>query len=211
MDDISLRKRMVDEQLILRGIKDKRVLAAFYKVERHKFVPEKTRIMAYDDSALSIGEGQTISQPYMAALMTEILDLRGTERVLEIGTGSGYQAAILAELSKEVFTVERIESLAKNAQRLLLDDLGYTNIHIKNDDGTLGWSTEAPFERIIVTAASLRIPSPLAEQLCDNGKLVLPLGDTFSQILTLAEKKSGVITTQQICSCVFVPLIGKFS
>jgi len=209
MDYAVLRKQMVEEQLLPRGIKDSRVINAFYKVERHKFIPIEYRASAYGDFPVPIGEGQTISQPYIVALMTECLDLKGEERVLEIGTGSGYQAAILAELAKEVYSIERFESLAKNAQKVL-DELGYTNIKIKVGDGTLGWQEFSPFARIIITAASPQIPLPLIEQLKENGKLVLPLGESFSQVLTVVEKKEGKIKTQEICGCVFVPLVGKY-
>ncbi|MFA5361858.1 MAG: protein-L-isoaspartate(D-aspartate) O-methyltransferase [Candidatus Omnitrophota bacterium] len=205
------RELMVEEQLRSRGITDKKVLDAFFKVERHRFVPVKEKEFAYADYPLPIGEGQTISQPYIVALMTESLDLRGNERVLEIGTGSGYQTAILAEIVKEVFTVERLEPLAQQAQKVLIEELAYGNIHIKKDDGTMGWKEESPFDRIIVTAASMDIPVPLVEQLDDNGKLILPLGDPYGQMLTVAEKKDGVLKYNQICGCVFVPLIGKYS
>jgi protein-L-isoaspartate(D-aspartate) O-methyltransferase len=209
MDYVALRKRMVEEQLIRRGIKDQRVLAAFYKVERHKFIPENLRMSAYADFPVPIGEGQTISQPYIVALMTECLELTGEERVFEIGTGSGYQAAILAELAREVYSIERFEGLITRAKSVL-DELGYTNVKMKLGDGTLGWPEEAPFDRIIITAASPKIPVPLTEQLKENGKLILPLGESFSQVLTLAEKRKGRLESEQICGCVFVPLVGKY-
>ncbi len=209
MDYEALRKSMVDEQLLQRGIKDKKVLWAFYKVERHRFVPEDISDSAYADFPLAIGEGQTISQPYMAALMTECLALSGSERVLEIGTGSGYQSAILAQLCKEVFSLERIGSLAKRTEALL-KELGYANIKIKIGDGTLGWLEESPFDRIIITAAASEVPLPLTEQLKDGGKTILPLGEASSQILTVISKKEGRLELSQICPCVFVPLIGKF-
>jgi len=204
-----LRERMVKEQLIPRGIKDQAVLAAFRKVERHKFVPEELRVSSYADYPISIGEGQTISQPYIVALMTECLELSGKERVLEIGTGSGYQTALLAELSKEVFTIERFPDLAAKAQGLL-GQLGYTNIKVKVADGTLGWPEEAPFDRIIITAASPRIPLPLGEQLKEGGRMVLPLGETFSQVLSIVRKNHGKLESEAVTSCVFVPLVGKF-
>ena len=209
MDFEVLRNRMVREQIIMRGIKDERLIDAFYKVERHKFVSEELQGSAYADYPVSIGEGQTISQPYIVALMTECLGLSGKERVLEIGTGSGYQAAILSKLVKEVYTIERFVSLAKKAQSAL-EKSGYTNVKLKVGDGTLGWPEEAPFERIIITAASPRIPLPLFEQLAENGKMVIPLGETFSQVLTVAEKKDSKMETTPICGCVFVPLIGEF-
>jgi len=208
MDYALLRKRMVQEQLIPRGIKNPKVLDAFYKVERHKFVPQDLIAGAYGDFPLAIGEGQTISQPYIVALMSECLDLRGQEKVLEIGTGSGYQTAILAQLCQMVYSIERIESLATRAKNQL-EELGYSNIKIMIDDGTLGWPKAAPFERIIVTAASPRIPQPLIEQLKDPGKLILPLGDTFSQVLTVVEKKDEKLHSTEICGCVFVSLVGK--
>ena len=209
MDYTVLRKRMVDEQLIPRGIKNQRILDAFYKIERHKFIPEDLRNSAYADYPLPIGEGQTISQPYIVALMTECLDLTGQERVLEIGTGSGYQAAILAEIAKEVYSIERFENLAKRAQAII-NELGYTNVKIKVGDGTLGWPEVAPFDRIVITAASPRIPLPLTGQLKENGKLILPLGESFTQILTVIENKQGKLESTQICGCVFVPLVGKY-
>ncbi len=200
---------MVEEQLIPRGISNQRVLDVFYKVERHKFIPEEQRDNAYADFPIPIGAGQTISQPYIVALMTECLDLSGTEKVLEIGTGSGYQTAILAQLSKEVYSIERFEALAKKA-KLLLDELGYKNIKIKIGDGTLGWEEEAPFDKIIITAATHKAPSPLTEQLKEGGKLILPLGEMLSQVLTLVEKKNNELYLQEICPCVFVPLVGKY-
>lgn len=209
MDFEVLRKKMVEEQLIPRGIKDPRVLEAFRKVERHKFLPQDLRGAAYADFPVPIGEGQTISQPYIVALMTECLGLTGSEKVLEIGTGSGYQAAILAEVSKEVYSIERFAGLAKRAEATLRE-LGYTNIKIKVDDGTLGWPEFSPFDRIIITAASPRIPLPLTEQLKEPGKLILPLGENLSQVLTVAEKKEGRLESIQVCGCVFVPLVGKF-
>jgi len=209
MDYEVLRKRMVEEQLIPRGIKNQKVLDAFYKVQRHKFVPEELRNTAYADFPVPIGEGQTISQPYIVALMTECLGLTGQEKVLEIGTGSGYQAAILAELSKEVYSIERFEKLAQRAEGTLKES-GYTNIKLEVGDGTLGWKEAAPFDRIIITAASPRIPLPLAEQLKENGKLILPLGESLSQVLTVVEKKNGKLESIQVCGCVFVPLVGKY-
>lgn len=209
MDFAVLRKRMVDEQLIPRGIKNSRVLDAFLKVERHKFIPEELRMSAYADFPVPIGAGQTISQPYIVALMTECLGLSGEEKILEIGTGSGYQTAILAELAKEVYTMERIGSLSRNAETVL-NELGYKNIKIKVGDGSVGWKEEAPFDRIIITAASPRIPLPLTEQLNESGKLILPLGENFSQVLTVVEKKKGELESIEVCGCVFVPLIGKY-
>ena len=209
MDYALLRNRMVQEQLIPRGIKNQKVLDAFYKVERHKFVPPELLGSAYGDYPLAIGDGQTISQPYIVAVMTEYLDLTGKERVLEIGTGSGYQTAILAQLCRQVYSIERIANLAQKAKDLL-GDLGYSNVEITVGDGTLGWPQAAPFDRIIITAATNRIPGPLIEQLKEGGKLIAPLGETFSQTLTLAEKQKDKVNLREICDCVFVPLVGKY-
>ncbi len=210
MDYEKLRKRMAQEQLIPRNISDQGVLDAFLKIERHKFIPQDLRDNAYADFPLPLGEGQTISQPYIVALMTQELGLAGKEKVLEIGTGSGYQTAVLAELAREVYTIERFESLAKKAKELLLE-LGYQNIKLKTADGTAGWPEEAPFDRIIITAATSVIPAPLAEQLKEGGKMILPLGESFSQVLTLAQKINNKLETRNICGCVFVPLVGKYS
>jgi len=209
MNSQNQRILMVKEQLIARGISDERVLAAFYKVERHKFIPEEYISNSYGDFPLPIGQGQTISQPFIVATMTENLDLTGNEKVLEIGTGSGYQTAILAELSKEVYTVEKFTSLSESAHKIL-SELGYKNIKFKVDDGSLGWPEEAAFDRIIVTAAAPRIPLPFIGQLKDGGKIVAPLGSGFDQMLTLAENINGHFKYKEICSCIFVPLIGKF-
>ncbi len=206
MDYAVLRNKMVEAQIFARGIKDARVLGAFRKVERHKFVPQDFQAEAYSDFPLAIGRGQTISQPYIAALMTESLGLEGGEKVLEIGTGSGYQTAILAELAREVFTIERIESLGKSAEKLF-QTLGYTNIKVRIGNGAKGWEEESPFDRIIVTAASSIVPMPLLQQLKDNGKLILPLGGSSVQVLTLVEKKRDSLAYTDICNCVFVPLI----
>lgn len=209
MDYEILRKRMVEQQLIPRGIKDSRVIEAFLKVERHRFMPEGLRGSAYADFPVPIGEGQTISQPYIVALMTEFLDLSVDQRVLEIGTGSGYQTAILSELSSQVYSIERFASLANRSEDLL-SEMGYSNIKIKVGDGTLGWPEEAPFSRIIITAAAPEIPYPLSEQLSEDGKMVLPQGAAYSQVLTLITKRKGKINAESICGCVFVPLVGKF-
>jgi protein-L-isoaspartate(D-aspartate) O-methyltransferase len=203
-----LREMMVESQLIPRGIQDARVLDAMRRVPRHLFVEEMIRHSAYDDMALPIGEGQTISQPYMVAIMTELLELKGNEKVLEIGTGSGYQAAILAELAREVYTVERIPVLAKRAKEALLS-LGYENVHLETGDGTLGLPEEAPFNRIIVTAASPKIPDPLLDQLAIDGVLIVPVGSRFSQqILKIKKTKQGT-TEEYHTPCVFVPLVGE--
>ena len=199
---------MVDEQIVSRGVQDERVLAALRKVPRHEFLPEAMRGMAYADNALPIGEGQTISQPYMVALMTELLGLTGKERVLEIGTGSGYQAAILAELCEKVYTVERVKGLAEKA-RFTLDRLGYKNIAIKVYDGTYGWKDMAPFDAVMVTAGSPEIPSPLVEQLAEGGRLVIPVGERYNQQLLKIVKAAEGTVTQRSIPCVFVPLIGN--
>ena len=200
---------MVEEQLCARGIKNKRVIDAFYKVERHRFVPVEFRDTSYADFPVPIGNSQTISQPYIVALMTECLGLEGCEKVLEVGTGSGYQTAILAEVAQQVCTIERFIGLSAQAKKVLTE-LGYSNISLRVGDGTLGWPEEAPFDRIIITAASPRIPLPISDQLKEGGRLVLPLGESFSQVLTVAEKTNNTLHTTDICGCVFVPLVGKY-
>lgn len=204
----NLRRWMVETQIILRGVKDQRVINAMLKVPRHRFVPEELRERAYDDMALPIGEGQTISQPYMVAVMTELLEPDMAHRVLEIGTGSGYQAAVLAEIAKEVYTIERIASLSERA-RSIVRELGYENIFFKVGDGTLGWPEEAPFDRIIITAAAPEIPQTLIEQLNDGGIIVAPVGSRYSQILVKGIKKKGSLITEESVPCVFVPLVGE--
>jgi protein-L-isoaspartate(D-aspartate) O-methyltransferase len=202
------RIRMVDEQIVGRGVKDERVLAVMRRIPRHEFLPEGIRGMAYNDSALPIGEGQTMSQPYMVALMTEFLGLKGTERVLEIGTGSGYQAAVLAELCQKVYSVERIKTVADKA-RATLDRLGYKSVAIKIYDGTYGWKEMAPYDAIVVTAGSPDIPAPLVEQLKEGGRMVIPVGDRYGQqLITVVKTAEGTITERSI-PCVFVPLIGN--
>ena len=208
MDYESERKIMVAEQLIIRGIKDRRVLDAMGKVPRHLFVEEALRSRAYGDYPLPIGEKQTISQPYMVALMTESLELKGNEKVLEIGTGSGYQSAVLAELCDKVYSVERIKSLAVRARKQL-DLLGYMNVAIKIFDGTYGWLEYAPYDAIIVTAGAPDIPKIIVDQLSVGGRMVIPIGDEFSQTLVKVEKKKDGITTTNICGCVFVKLVGN--
>ncbi|UCG94833.1 MAG: protein-L-isoaspartate(D-aspartate) O-methyltransferase [Candidatus Aerophobus sp.] len=200
---------MVKDQLIARGISDERVLAVFYKVEREKFVPSDLRDDAYGDFPLSIGEGQTISQPYMVALMTQSLELKGCERVLEIGTGSGYQTAILTELSEEVYSVERIENLAQKAE-LLLRKLGYSKVKIFVSDGTMGWEEFSPYDRILVTAGAKQVPQPLVNQLKDEGIMVIPVGSVYSQELRVIRKKKGRVRSTTVERCIFVPLIGKY-
>lgn len=203
------RRQMVQGQLIARGITNKKVLDAFMKVPRHKFVPERYINDSYGDYPISIGEGQTISQPYMVALMTERLGLKKTDKVLEIGTGSGYQAAILAELADAVYSIERFFDLSEKAESIL-KDLGYDNIKLKVGDGTLGWEEFAPYDGIIVTCGAPSVPEPLKEQLNENGRLVIPLGGKFSQGLVLVRKQKESFTEEDICGCVFVPLIGKY-
>lgn len=209
MDYDAERKIMVEEQLISRGIKDKRVLDAMGKVPRHIFIEEALRSRAYGDYPLPIGEKQTISQPYMVALMTEALELRGNEKVLEIGTGSGYQSAVLAELCDKVYSVERIKSLAIKA-REHLDSLKYMNVAIKIFDGTYGWIEHAPYDAIIVTAGAPEIPQSLIDQLVISGRMVIPVGDEFSQVLVKVEKNRDGIRTTNICGCVFVKLVGNY-
>jgi len=207
IDDERARLKMVDEQIAARGIKDRRVLSAMGRVPRHLFVEEALRDSAYGDHALPIGEQQTISQPYMVALMTETLALKGSERVLEIGTGSGYQTAVLAELAAQVYSIERIDSLAAKARRLLAS-LGYRNVQIKVFDGTYGWKEVAPFDAILVTAGSPEIPMPLTEQLKEGGRMVIPVGERTTQVLKKVTKTSAGIEVTALTGCVFVPLIG---
>lgn len=204
-----LRQEMVETQLIPRGIQDERALNAFRKVPRHAFVPDDLRYAAYDDCALPIGQGQTISQPYMVAIMTELLNLKGNEKVLEIGTGSGYQAAVLAELASKVYTIERIAVLSERAKKIL-DGLGYSNIEFLVGDGTEGHAAAAPYDGIVVTAGCPEIPPPLVDQLAEGGRLVIPVGETFLQTLTVVTREKGKIKTEESIGCVFVPLIGKY-
>jgi len=201
------RKKMVQEQLIARGIKDKRVLDAMMKVPRHLFVEEGLWHQAYGDFPLPIGEGQTISQPYIVALMTEALQITDDEKVLEIGTGSGYQAAILAELTTHVFSIERISAVAAKARKIL-DQLGYANVLIRVSDGTLGWQEEAPFAGVIVTAGAPGIPSTLVEQLEVMGRLVIPVGNEYSQTLLKVIKQETGYKEKDLGGVRFVKLIG---
>jgi protein-L-isoaspartate(D-aspartate) O-methyltransferase len=200
---------MVAEQLVRRGITDQRVLEAMRKVPRHLFVEEALRDRAYGDYPLPIGEGQTISQPYMVGIMTQLLRLTGQEKVLEIGTGSGYQTAVLAELARRVCSVERIPSLAARA-RVTLEALGYTNVWVRTADGTLGWPDEAPFDGVVVSAGAPSVPEPLFEQLAEGGRMVVPVGDATSQTLTVVERVDGKMRTTTDAGCVFVKLIGKY-
>jgi len=203
------REAMVRYQIEVRGIKDRRVLKAMRRVPRHLFVPPEYRDAAYEDRPLPIGEGQTISQPYIVALMTESLGLTGRERVLEIGTGSGYQAAVLAELAREIYTVEIVPSLAARA-RELLERLGCENVHVRSGDGFFGWPEAAPFDAVILTCAAPRVPERPLQQLKDGGRMVLPLGeDPFFQSLVLITKKGEGFEQRPITGVVFVPMTGE--
>ncbi len=202
-------EKMVHKQLASRGIKDPRVLAAMAKVPRHLFIDEELRDRAYDDQPLLIGEGQTISQPYMVALMVEALGLKGEERVLEIGTGSGYEAAVLAELCARVFSVELVEDLAVKA-RVVLASLGYRNVSIQVGDGTLGWGEHAPYDAVVISAAAPCIPRPLLEQLRPGGCLVLPMGEEELQTLVGIRKESGGLREEYLGECRFVKLMGAY-
>ena len=204
-----LRKQMVENQIITRGVSDEKVLSAMLKVPRHVFVGESLKHDAYNDYPLPIGEEQTISQPYMVAMMTELMCLKGNEKVLEIGTGSGYQTAILAQLAGEVYTVEIIEGLSIIAKRLL-DDLGYNNIKFKIGDGYSGWEDYAPYDAIIVTCGPSNVPEPLVDQLAEGGKLVIPVG-VGCQTLTILEKIDGELKKTESIDCRFVPMTRKFS
>ncbi len=204
------RLRMVEEQLVRRRVTDARVLDALRKVPRHLFVEEALRDRAYGDHPLPIGEEQTISQPYIVALMTQLLELSERDKVLEIGTGSGYQTAVLAELARRVCSIERLPRLAERA-RALLEQLGYANVWVRVGSGTLGWPDEAPFNRILVTAGGPSVPPPLFQQLAEGGRLVLPLGDPVNQTLTLVEKVRGEMKTQEHGECKFVKLVGKYA
>lgn len=204
-----LRKIMVEEQLVSRGILDVKVLKAMETVEREEFVPDEQRMSAYWDGPLPIGKGQTISQPYMVAKMTEELKLEGDEKVLEIGTGSGYQAAVLSVLSKEVVSIERDEDLAYKAQNRLRN-MGYNNIEVVVGDGTKGYPDYSPYDAIIVTAGAPYVPEALKEQLNEGGRLVIPVGDHFSQILTTIYKRGKKLEEKISIACVFVPLKGEF-
>jgi protein-L-isoaspartate(D-aspartate) O-methyltransferase len=200
---------MVQEQLVGRGIKDPRVIQAMREVPRHLFVEEALAERAYDDGPLPIGDKQSISQPYMVALMTEALELKGDEKVLEIGTGSGYQTTVLAELARNVFSIEKIRALAIRA-RAILDELNYYNVAIHIGDGTLGWTEQAPFDAILVTAGSPTLPQPLVEQLATGGRLVIPLGDEQSQVLKRIRRTASGLEEEQLGECRFVKLWGKY-
>ncbi len=202
------RERMVKNQLIPRGIADENVLRAMGKIPRHLFVEEALVGEAYNDHPLPIGHKQTISQPYIVALMTEALELTGKEKVLEIGTGSGYQTAILAELSDRVYTIERIEPLLEKSKELL-QSLGYKNIYFKAYDGTLGWEDFAPFDAIIVTAGAPKVPDPLLKQLADGGRMIIPIGNKYTQDLIKVTRIKDRFAEKNLGGCRFVDLIGE--
>jgi len=203
----SMKEEMVETQIRARGIKEWTVLNAMLKVDRHRFVPEEMHHLAYSDRPLPIGEGQTISQPYIVALMTELLEVKKGDKVLEVGTGSGYQAAILAELTDDVYTIEIIESLARSAEKTL-KELGYGNIRVKVGDGYVGWEEFAPFDAIIVTCAPTHVPQPLLDQLKEGGRLVIPVGDYYQELKKIT-KVTGQIKSQSVIPVVFVPMTGN--
>jgi protein-L-isoaspartate(D-aspartate) O-methyltransferase len=202
------RERMVEEDIVKRGVKDTRLIQAMKKVPRHLFIDKTYYHQAYNDYPLPIGQSQTISQPYMVASMTELLELKGDERVLEIGTGSGYQTAILALLCSKVYSVERISELTRKA-RLTLKQLGFGNINLIVRDGSLGWPEFAPYNGIIVTAGAPEIPDALIKQLANNGRMVIPVGNETCQTLNYVEKHKGRIYRKEFFGCTFVPLVGK--
>ncbi len=208
VDDEGLRRRMVETQIAARGITDEAVLAAMAAVPRHLFVPESLRGDAYDDRPLGIGEGQTISQPYMVAAMTEALAVRPGDRVLEIGTGSGYQTAVLARLAGSVVSIERHAALAERA-RAVLERIGAAHVEIRVGDGTAGAPDQPPFDRILVTAGAPAVPETLQEQLADGGRLVIPVGPSGFQRVTIVDRAGERFSTREGEACVFVPLIGR--
>ena len=203
------RRKMVEEQLVERGIKDLGVLEAMSRVPRHLFAQESLRHRAYGDYPLPIGENQTLSQPYIVASMTAALSLKGEERVLEIGTGSGYQTAVVAELARQVFTIERLNNLSRKAQEIL-EGLNYMSIVFKMFDGTYGWPDQAPFDAILVTASAKEIPESLVKQLGEGGRLVAPTGDAHEQNLVAFTKNGSRVSRRELGACKFVPLIGKY-
>src|SRR5437773_12219055 len=207
-DYAAQRERMVKEQIVMRGVVEERVLAAMRKVAREEFVPVEYRAESYTDRPLPIGYDQTISQPFIVAFMTEALRPQPTDRVLEIGTGSGYQAAILAELVAEIYSIEIIEPLAKNAEATL-QRLGYKNVHVKAGDGYKGWPEHAPFDSIIVTCAPERVPQPLVDQLKEGGRMIIPVGSFGDQELYLLEKKNGELKRRAVLPVRFVPMAGE--
>ena len=201
------RQSMVEQQIVRRGVDNPEVVRAMGEVPRHAFVPEHLQSQAYVDGPLAIGSGQTISQPYIVALMTELLELDGDEKILEIGTGSGYQAAVLARVAQEVYTVEIREELGKQAEQRLAE-LGYSNIHLRIGDGYQGWPEHAPYDGIMVTAAPATVPGPLIDQLKEGGKLVIPVGDFFQDLLVITKTADGV-EQREIIPVRFVPMIGE--
>ena len=211
MSDYSkLRERMVKRQIAGRGVRSERVLKAMRKVPRERFLPRGQGVFAYDDSPLPIGDGQTISQPYIVAYMAECLALEGGEKVLEIGTGSGYAAAVLAEIAAEVYTIERIEGLATMA-RTVLDGLGYTNVHVQCGDGTLGWPEEAPYDGIVVSAGGPDVPDTLKHQLKMGGRLVIPIGRSkaYQELVRVTRIAEDEFKTEDLVAVRFVPLVGE--
>lgn len=202
-----LRYDMVEKQIIARGITDVNVIRAMSDVQRHLFVPEEYQRSAYADHPLPIGEGQTISQPYIVAFMTEILKPDSTSRVLEVGTGSGYQAAVMAEICDSVFTIEIFKSLGLQASKIL-EELDYTNVQVKIGDGYKGWSEKAPFDAIIVTCSPTHIPDALKDQLKEGGKMIIPVGNFYNQELILLEKRKGKMESKDVLPVRFVPMIG---
>ena len=201
----TMRRSMVKTQIERRGVKDEKVLDAMRKVERHKFVPEQYIEHSYEDRPLPIGEGQTISQPYIVALMTEVLELDSTQKVLEVGTGSGYQAAVLAEICDSVYTIEIVEALGKRSKKLLAE-LGYENLKVKVGDGYKGWEEYSPFDGVIVTCAPSHVPQPLIDQMAEGGKMVIPVDVAFGQDLILLIKKDGKVERKSIIPVRFVPM-----
>ncbi len=209
-DRYERKRRRLTEQMRQKGIESPRVLEAVMTVPRHRFVPESIRSRAYDDSALPIGHGQTISQPSLQALYLQVLEIGRDDKVLEVGAGSGYQTALLAEVAANVYAVERLPELTQRA-RAVLDELGYQNIALVTKDGTTGWSKYAPYDAILVAAASPDVPDALVDQLAPGGRLLIPVGDRTTQELTLVQKnEDGAIKRRGITQCVFVPLIGRF-
>jgi len=202
------RMEMVEQQISARGVSDERVLEAMRDVERHLFVPEELREYAYSDRPLPIGEGQTISQPYVVAFMTEKLDLERSDKVLEVGTGSGYQAAVLGEICDNVWTIEVNGLLAEKAARTLRDN-GYDNVHVRHGDGYLGWPEEAPFDAIIVTCAPSDVPKPLEQQLAEGGRMIIPVGAGFGQELVLLVKSGGKLVRRAVLPVRFVPMVNE--
>ncbi|HXV12632.1 MAG TPA: protein-L-isoaspartate(D-aspartate) O-methyltransferase [Candidatus Krumholzibacteria bacterium] len=203
------REKMVDRQIERRGIEDERVLKALREVKRHLFVPPEEISEAYEDHPLPIGHGQTISQPYIVALMTESIEPKATDRVLEIGTGSGYQAAVLSKLVKEVYSIEIVEALGREAAERL-KNLGYANVTVRVGDGYKGWPDQAPFDAIVVTAAPPEVPQALVDQLAEGGRMVVPVGTSFQELLLIEKKKGGEVTKHVITAVRFVPMVkGK--